>query len=602
MDIKEAVRYYHAGQLKKAQDICQKICETYPDHPDALHLSGVVAAHAGEHGRAMDLMKRAIQRSPDNPAYHSNLGSVFQGIGRLEEAQSCCRKAIQLKPDFAGAYNNMGAVFQDQGRMDEAISSFRKVLELEPDFVGIHDNLAFLLQQNCAWGELEELSPTLGRLTQNALDKGEKSPESPFSSLMRTSDPARNLAVATSWAEDVARRMSGLEIKRGDFTRRPESPKIRIGYLSSDFYDHATAHLILGVFGHHDRDEFDIFCYTYGKDDGSHYRRKIKQDCDRFVELRGLSHLDAAKRISEDGTDILVDLKGHMKDNRLEICALRPAPVQVTYLGFPGTTGADFFGYMMTDPIVTPKNHAPWYSEHLVFMPHCYQVNDHTQPISDREWRRSDFGLPEKAFVFCSFNNFYKIEPVLFDVWMKMLHRVPESVLWLLPGNSLATENLTREAAARGMDPARLVFAKGLPKAEHLARHRFADLVLDTRIYNGHTSTSDALWAGVPLLALQGTHFASRVSSSILTAIGLPELITDTPDAYENLAVRWATHPEELQAIRRKLHENRLTEPLFDTPRFVRNLEKAYQKMWETFLAGGKPRQIEVDEETRSRS
>jgi protein O-GlcNAc transferase len=278
----------------------------------------------------------------------------------------------------------------------------------------------------------------------------------------------------------------------------------------------------------------------------------------------------------------------------LAICALRPAPIQVSYLGFPGTTGADFIDYIITDKIMTPEEHSLYYSEKFVYLPHCYQVNDHTQPISNKGWKKEDLELPESSFVFCSFNHPYKIDPVMFDTWMKILRQVPESVLWLLLGNKTAEENLRREAETRGVKSERLVFAERLPKDEHLGRLRFADLALDTWIVNGHTTTSDSLWAGVPVITLQGSHFASRVSSSVLSAIGLPELITHSLEEYEALAVQLAHNPAELQELRQRLARNRLVAPLFDTPRFVRNLESAYKEMWNIFLAGEAPRQIEV--------
>jgi len=376
--------------------------------------------------------------------------------------------------------------------------------------------------------------------------------------------------------------------------RRSSKAKITVAYLSNDFREHATAHLMLSLFGLHNRDEFEILCYSYGKDDRSDYRARIQKDCDKFVDIRDLSHADAAKCIYENQVDILVDLKGYTKGSRLAICALRPAPIQATYLGFPGTTGADFFDYIITDRIVTPGHHAPHYSETFVYLPHCYQVNDHRQLASDKNWTKMDLGLPNENFVFSSFNHPYKVDPVMFDVWMKILGQVPGAVLWLLKGSESAEKNLRREAERRGVKPERLIFADKLPKDEHLARMRLADVALDTRIVNGHTTTSDALWAGVPVITLMGTHFASRVSASILTAIGLPEFITHSLDDYETLAVRLARNPEQLAAIRQKLANNRLTEPLFDTPRFAKNLEKAYNKIWKIFLAGQRPRQIDV--------
>jgi protein O-GlcNAc transferase len=287
---------------------------------------------------------------------------------------------------------------------------------------------------------------------------------------------------------------------------------------------------------------------------------------------------------------------GHIAGNRLEICALRPAPIQVSYLGFPGTSGADFFDYLITDRIVTPERHLPYYREQIVYLPHCYQVNDHRQAIAEKSYRRQDFDLPEDRFVFASFNQAHKIEPVMFDVWMNILREVPQSVLWLFSRHDTVANNLRQEAEYRGIGSDRLIFADKLPKDEHLARHRLADLFLDTRIYNGHTCTSDALWAGAPVITLQGDHFASRVSASILTAVGLPELITSSLAEYQKLAVRLARHPQQLHEICQRLVDTRNTAPLFDTPRFVVNLEKAFQQMWEIFRNGETPRHLEVKE------
>jgi protein O-GlcNAc transferase len=413
---------------------------------------------------------------------------------------------------------------------------------------------------------------------------------------MRHTDLSRNFAIANSWSRDIARRVSSLKMPFSFDDKRSRKTKITVGYLSNNFCNHTVAYLMLSMFGLHNRDEFEVFCYSYGEDDGSYHRKRIERDCDKFVDLHNLNHADAAKCIYEDQVDILVDLKGHTGGNRLGICALRPAPVQVRYLGLAGTTGADFFDYIITDRIVTPEDHAQHYSEKFVYMPHCYQVNDHTRAISDKDWKRADFGLPEGGFVFCSFNQGYKIEPVMFDSWMKILRQVPEGVLWLQRTNKTAEKNLGLEAEARGVKPERLIFSQKLPPNEHLARLRLADLALDTRIVNGAATTGDALWAGLPVIILQGGHFASRMSSSILTAIGLPELITHGLEDYEALAVRLAQNPGELQTIRQRLAKNRLTKPLFDTPRFARTLEKAYKEMWEIFLAGERPRQIEVRE------
>jgi protein O-GlcNAc transferase len=356
-------------------------------------------------------------------------------------------------------------------------------------------------------------------------------------------------------------------------------------------------HQMLGLFGLHDRARFNIYGYSHGKDDGSCYRQKIRQNCDKFSELDNFSHAEAAECIYRDKVDILVDLMGHTRGNRLAICALRPAPVQVSYLGFLGTTGAAFMDYFITDKIVTPEDQFIYYSEKLVFLPDCYQINDHLQKISEKQWHKQECGLPSECFVFCSFNQPYKIDPCMFDTWMRILRRIPQSVLWLLNQNSTATKNLQRRAQAQGILPSRLIFADALPLKDHLARLRLADLALDTRIYNGGATTSNALWSGVPVITLQGNHFVSRMSSSSLSAVGLSELVTHDLKAYEALAVELAGSPGKLQAIRKKLARNRLTHPLFDTPRFVKNLEHAYQAMWKIFAGGQSPQSIEVVEE-----
>lgn len=582
------------GELREAAAAYRRSIELKPDNAHAHNNLGVALMGQGERTQAVAAFGKALALNPEYPEAHNNLGGALMSRGRLVAAVAAFGKALALKPDYPEAHNNLGIALKDQGRLDDAARAHRRAIAIEPGHAPAQAMLVETLQHMCDWQDLEPAARRLDDLVDSALGRNVKPGEPPGISVTRCEDASRNLAIAKSWSADIARRMAPLQDQvPSNFERSPRG-KIRVGYLSADFHAHATSYLMVSLFGLHDREAFEIYAYSYGPDDSGDCRRRIVNGCESFVDIRDLSAVDAARRIHRDGVDILVDLKGYTKGTRLEICALRPAPVQATYLGFPGSTGAGFFDYILTDRIVTPQDQAPHYTEKFAFLPHCYQVNDHTQAISDKPFTRADFGLPDEGFVFCSFNQTYKIEAVMWEVWMRILRSVPGSVLWLYLSNGAAERNLKREAAARDVDPQRIVFATKLPKPEHLARLKLADLFLDTRICNGHTTASDALWAGVPLITLQGRHFASRVASSLLAAVGLPELITASLDGYEALALRLARNPDELAAIREKLAENRLTKPLFDTPRFARNLEAAYKEFWRLYLAGEAPRMVEV--------
>jgi len=585
------------GKLEAAVSYYKKVLELDSKNADTLYNIGVVLNEQGRIDEAIESFKRALQVNPDVAAVYYRMGCAFKEKYNLQAALHCYQKAVQLSPDFAEAYINMGNVLNDHGKLDEAISCYYKVLEINPQYFGAHSVLLRLLESACDWQEVQIFRSRLDELNKIALANGERAYEMPFINLARCADPRQNAVIARSWSNHISKTLSNRSspflFSDGIICKN----KIRVGYLSADFRDHPVAHLMVGLFPQHNRDEFEVFSYSYGPDDESYYRMTIERASDRFIDLRFLGDEDAARRIYDDEVHILVDLMGHTNRSRLAICAYRPAPVQVTYLGYPGGTGAGFFDYMITDRIVTPEEHGSFYSENFIYMPHSYQANDRSQRIADKAWGRIDVGLPDKGFVFCSFSQPFKIEPVMFDVWMNILRQVPGSVLWLQCRNKPAEDNLKREAESRGISSARLIFAEKLPtKGEHLARQTQADLVLDTRIYNGHTTTSDALWAGVPVITLQGTHFASRVSASLLNAVGLPELITHSLEEYEAVAVRLARNRSECLSIRQKLEKSRLTEPLFDTPRFVENLETAYKEMWRIYMAGERPRMIEVRE------
>jgi predicted O-linked N-acetylglucosamine transferase (SPINDLY family) len=578
------------GRLEEAAAHYRRMLQLHPESADLCNNLGNVLQEQGNFEEALVQYRQAVTLKPDCSAVYSNMGGVFYTQGKLEEAQACFQQALALNPDFAEAHNNLGNVLRAQDKLEEALAHQRQALRLRPNYVEAECQALHLTQQLCEWDQLTEGFTRLRSL----LSAGTSAPIHPFAFLSVPGSSAEQLRCARNHAArclaPVARLRDGLGFQ---FTKA-DKPKLRVGYLSADFQQHATAYLITELFELHDRTQFEIVAYSYGANDGGPMRARIADACDRFVELTEATFIEAARRIHEDGIDILIDLKGYTRAARPEILALRPAPIQVSWLGYPGTMGAEWMDYIITDRFITPPGHEPFFSEKLVYLPDCYQINDRKREIAKRTPTRKECGLPEKGVVFCSFNNTYKITPAVFDIWMRVLREIPGSVLWLLEANTGAAANLRREAKARGVEPERLVFAPIVPLDRHLARHRNADLFLDTWPYNAHTTASDALWAGLPVLTCAGETFASRVAGSLLTAVGLPELITSSPAAYEALAVRLARTPSELADLRERLAKNRLTAPLFDSERFTRHIERAYRMMWEMYVRGEAPRPIEV--------
>ncbi len=375
---------------------------------------------------------------------------------------------------------------------------------------------------------------------------------------------------------------------------RPE--RLKIGYFSADFHDHATMFLIAGLLREHDRAGFELFAYSYGRIRSGDWRKRAEGDVDHFFDVADSSDRDVADLARSHGLDIAVDLKGYTEDARSGIFRHRPAPVQINFLGYPGSMGADFIDYIVADPTIIPDDQRRFYSERIIYLPHSYQPNDNTREIAKTDTTRADFGLPEDGFVFCCFNNNYKIGPCEFDVWMRLLDKVDGSVLWLFRSNIWAEYNLRKEAEKRGVDPARLVFAGKLPHPEHLARHKHADLFIDTFNCNAHTTASDALWGGLPVVTKQGKQFAARVAASLLRAVRLPELIAETEEEYEKRILELASAPDKLSSIKTRLAENRMKEPLFDTWRYTRNFEHGLRQAYDLYFEGKPPEDIWVKE------
>ena len=584
----EARRLGEQGRMDEAEAICRRLIAANAADADAQALLAPILLSRGQCQQAADAAERALRLRPGHANAAFNLGNAMMELGRVADAERAYRLAAASLPGDATVQASLAEAQEAGMRLAEAVEAGGRAMTLAPGDPHLRAAQATRMQMACDWAGLGRLLPMLDRDERDALARGAAPAETLFSHISRCEDPARNAALARAAAAQFQR------IAPMPPVAAAPKAKLRIGYLSSDFQDHATAHLITGLLRRHDRAAVEVHCFSHGRDNGGGFRDAIRAACDSFTDLMGLGDAEAARRIRAAGIDILVDLKGHTHGNRLEICAMRPAPVQASYLGYPGTTGANFIDYAIVDPVVLSPEEAALWTEQPVYMPHCYQVNDDAQKIARTGLTRARAGLPESSFVFASFNSPMKIGPATFRAWMVILKAVPGSVLWLLAHNAAATSNLRRAAEAAGVPTQRLVFSPPLPKPEHLERIALADLALDTFIYNGHTTTSDCLWAGVPVVTTMGRHFASRVCASLLSAIGLSELVARDVAEYERLAVALANDSRRLAGLRAGLADARTAAPLFDTARFARDLERGYRAMWQRAASGLPPAPIRL--------
>jgi predicted O-linked N-acetylglucosamine transferase (SPINDLY family) len=574
----------------------QRFDEALANYHQAIELKHGYADALNNRGNALRELKRfddalasyaaAIALKPDHAEYHNNRAIVLSDLKRFEEALASYAKAIALKPDYAEAYSNRGYALRDFRRYGEAQASFAQALALKPDFDYLKGTSLHARMHVCDWLDFESTCEAV--LT--GVGEG-KAAALPFQLLAIPASPEQQLRCARIYSTDKFQ-TSRSPLWRGE---RYAHDRIRVAYLSADLRDHPIATLTAGLFERHDRIRFETVAISFKSDSHNHVRERLTASFDRFVDAERMSDREVAALVRELEIDIAVDLNGYTEGCRPQVFALRPAPVHVNYLGFAGTLGNANWDYIIADDFVVPEHSHACYAENVVSLPDCFMANDCGRRISTRTPARSDAGLPDMGFVFCCFNNSFKITPDVFDVWMRLLARVPGSVLWLSAANASAVANLRGEAERRGIAAERLVFAQRVPLNEdHLARLRLADLFLDTLPYNAHTTAADALWAGVPVLTSPGETFASRVAGSLLTTIGLPELITRSLAEYETLALRLAHDPGQLAALRQKLARNRDVFPLFDTSQFTRYIEAAYATMWERTQRGEPPESFAV--------
>src|SRR6266540_799445 len=622
-----------AAQPDAALDAWHRAIALAPRQPEAHFRIGDFRRRRGEHGAAIAAYEAAIAAGSTHPVLLNNLGLSLQAQGRFDAAADRYREAIALQPDLLPAHANLGDVLSTRHRYAEAAASYARAAALNPNLAALWNNLGFcqrragaptaartsfqralsfapddpqallglasldiadqryehaaplieralalqpesaeamnlLLytrQHTCDWTDFERLLEA----QRASLAQPEAPSITPHNLLALPYAPDELLAAARKWAKE---HLGGIN------PGHPPPPsavdgRVRIAYIGPDFRMHPLANLLTEVIERHDRARFEVFAYSFGPDDGSAARARFAAAFDRFVDVRGESFEATAHRIADDRVAVLFDTSGYVIHARSEIFALRPAPIQVNCIGFPGTLGADCYDYVLTDRFVTPPEQQANFVERFLYLPDCYLPGDSRRPIGVTP-SRVQCGLPEDAFVFCCFNASYKIVPRVFDVWMRLLREVNRSMLWLLETNATATANLRRQARERGVAPERLIFAPRVPLAEHLARHAAADLFLDTFPCNAHTTANDALFAGLPLVTCAGETFASRVSGSQLHAIGLPDLVTHDLGAYEALVLKLARDPDTLRSLRARLRTNSKSCPLFDTGRYTRELEK----------------------------
>jgi predicted O-linked N-acetylglucosamine transferase (SPINDLY family) len=637
---------HQQGALEQARALYERVLKWHPNHFDAVHMLGLVAYQQGHLDRAALLIAKALKIDPDTAFAHNNYANVLQDQRKLTSALASYDRAISLDPQYAEAHNNRGDVLQVMGRLPEALLSYARALEISPRYAAAFYNQGNAFGRLGRWREAVEsydqalsiesqypqalmnrgnalfelrdneaatqsykqalsIDPAIPYLAGTLLHvnmqqckwadyrtqleallidlRAHKPSCLPFPLLALTDDAALHKQVAQAWIETEYTKPRAAWVS----TARSRHKKLRIGYFSGDFRNHPVAYLTAGLFEEHDRSQFEIFAFSFGPDTPDDMRLRLEKAFDHFVDVKDCTDTQLIARAREADLDIAIDLMGLTKGCRPRIFLARVAPVQMSYLGYPGTTGIAEMDYILVDQTIAEPVDASHYTEKFIRLAHSFQVNDPSRRPSERVFSRAELGLPPTGFVFCCFNNNYKINPAIFDCWMRMLQSVPGSVLWLREATEQAAQNLRDEARARGVEATRLVFAGRIESmADHLARQRAADLFVDALPYNAHTTASDALLAGVPVLTCKGQSYASRVGASLLRALDLSELITNNLDEYVQLAVALAQDPARLSAVRSALQQKLLVTPLFDIKRFTRNIEQAFLTAIERKAAG----------------
>ena len=651
------IQLINEEQLELAVTKANNLAIHYPKSGLLWNILGIASAKIGQFDQAIKAFERIITFTPNQASAYYNLGNVYKDKGLINDAIEAFTKALELKSDYSEAYKNLrialsrqgnltsdrhellfqnyqyamkkktetaeallmeGAALSADGKLDEAVIKIKKCLSLLPEYTAAHNEIAsILLRQGkpseainhyseallfependrirvtklheqakiCDWNGLSEDKDRIQSLGcfGNEVD--------PFRLLSLEDSPERHLLRAKIYSRSKFQQKE-LPLSLPALGKKG---KIRLAYFSADFGEHPVSYLIAKVLEQHDRDRFDVFGYSLFGKNQSNIRHRLEKSFDKFQDMEGRQDLDIVYQARKDEIDIAIDLNGFTQNARTAIFAYRAAPVQINYLGYPGTVGAKFIDYIVADKILIPDRNQKYFLENLIYLPNSYLPTDNSRALSEKEITRGDVGLPEHAFVFCCFNSNYKITPAEFDIWMRILNKVTNSILWLRKSNSFSQININNEAAKRAIDPSRIVFAESMPMPLHLARHKLADLFIDTFAFNAHTTATEALWAGLPVVTKLGQGFAARVAGSLLNAIGLPELVTTSEREYEEVILELATNPAKLAHVKDKLATNRLTQPLFNTELYTKHLENGYQQAYQNYFDGKSPKTIIV--------
>ena len=610
----EAITLQNQGNAADASRVFDDVLVRDPNNAAALYSLALIRHQHNDHAGALAMIERGVAAAPVYPPMHFVYGAILQAAGRKEAALASYDEALRLQPGYTEVLINSGALLRDMMRHLEALDRFNQVLLINPDHIGALANCAIMLTEFKQGEEailrferLLQLAPdfdyglgllyyeqlhicdwknstTLPQQILEGVQAGKRTCKT--LALMAMSDQASDhLTAAKSFGTHMFPQRTDAALWRGE---RYRHKKIRIAYVSPDLREHPVGHLMAGVFERHDKNRFETYAISLGVDDGSRLRARMIAAFDHFIDVRNMGSAQIAQLMREHEIDVAIDLAGYTSDSRTDVFAYRPVPAQVGYLGYPGTLGVPYMDYILADQYVIPEGDQKYYTEQVVYLPDTYLPTDVSVQISERTPTRAECGLPDEGIVFCSFSHDYKISPHLFDIWMRLLDKVPGSVLWLMSRVEISKKNLRKEAEARGIDPARLIFAERVKHVEdHLARYRQADVFLDTHPYNAHTTAADALMAGLPVVTYMGNSFPSRVAGSLLHAIGMTDLITHSLEDYEALVVKLATNPALLADAKARIKANREVYPLFDTERFCRNLEAVYSAMWRKTELGG---------------